>query len=72
MTDLAEMQARLAALKRARDSGVLIVRHGDVSTQFRTLSEIERIIADLSKEIGAIQGKPRRGPSYVRQRSKGL
>lgn len=42
---------RLAALKRARDSGVLTVRHGDTSTTYRSLDEIERIISALEVQV---------------------
>lgn len=60
---------RLAALKRARDSGVLRVRHGDTETLFRSLAEIERIIAELEGELG---GRPRIRIRYPIQLTKGL
>lgn len=73
MTTLADAQARLEALKKARDSGALQVRHGDTFTQFRDLSEIEKIIARLETEIANLDGSKRvRGPSYAFQKDKGL
>ena len=39
-----QIQARIDAL---RTSGVLMVRHGDTTTQFRTLAEMDSILADL-------------------------
>jgi aspartate aminotransferase-like enzyme len=48
---MSDVATRLAALKAARDSGVLTVRHGDTSTTFRSLAEIERIIAVLEPQV---------------------
>lgn len=72
MTELTEKQARLTALKKARDTGVLTVNHGDTSTTFRSISEIERIIAALSNEIASLAGTSRRSARYIRQGGKGL
>lgn len=51
MADVAALTIRLEALKAARDTGALSVRHGDTSTTFRSLSEINKIIADLENQI---------------------
>jgi hypothetical protein len=68
--------ARLAALKRARDSGVLTVRHGDTLTTFRTLAEIESIISSLESDLAAAAAGGGAGGRvrlrYPRQTSKGL
>lgn len=48
---MATTAERLAALKVARDSGVLIVKHGETSTTYRSLAEIERIIQALETEV---------------------
>lgn len=62
-------QAQLDALKKARNTGVLLVRHGDISTQFRSLAEIEQIIAKLQAKADA-GTKPR--VKYPFQQTKGL
>lgn len=72
MTTLSELQARLVSLKKARDSGALTVKHGDTLTTFRSLAEIERIIAALEAEInGLAETRPRR-VRYAYQSGKGL
>lgn len=71
--ELIVVKARLATLKAARDTGVLIVRHGDTSTQFRNLEEIQEIIAELEDDIADTEGAaPRTKIRYARQCSKGL
>ena len=72
MSDLSDKQARLAALRKARDSGVLRVRHGDTETMFRSLSAITQIIRDLEAEISTLSGTTRRGLRYIYQPGKGL
>lgn len=65
-----ETETRLAALKVARDSGVLTVKHGETSTTYRSLSEINSLIRQLEGEVaGAVVG-PR--TSYIYQLGKGL
>lgn len=67
----AQIQARIDSLRTARDSGVLIVRHGDTSTQFRSLEEMSAIIADLEGQLGTVNGTVRRSRvSYIRQNTK--
>jgi hypothetical protein len=72
MTDLTDKQSRLAAVKKSRDTGVLTVRHGDQQTTFRSMAEIESIIAALEREIAGLQGTAVRGPRYIYQSGKGL
>jgi hypothetical protein len=72
MTDVTALQTRLDALKKARASGVLTVRHGDTQTTFRSLDEIDRIIASLEAEIASASGTPRRRVRYIYQAGKGL
>jgi hypothetical protein len=74
MTELSEKQARLAALKKARDSGVLSVRHGEDGTTFRSLAELNSIISALESEISGLvdtTAAPRR-VRYLYQSGKGL
>lgn len=72
MATTSELQTRLEALKKARDTGVLTARQGDNLTTFRSLSEIERTIAALENEIAAAGGTSRRRVRYAYQSSKGL
>jgi hypothetical protein len=72
MTTTSELQTRLDALKKARDTGVLTARQGDNLTTFRSLSEVERTIAALEKAIAAAQGTVRGRIHYAYQRCKGL
>ncbi len=73
MTALTEDQinARLSTLYTMRDSGVLIVRHGDTSTQFRSMNELLRAISILEGQLNTAQGRVRSRVSYIRQNSKG-
>lgn len=69
---LTEMQAQLKSLITARNSGVLIVRHGDTQTTFQTLAAMNQTITTLRREIAAASGEE--APSrvnYVRQSEKG-
>lgn len=67
-----QLNTRIAALRNARDAGVLIVRHGDTSTQFRTLAEMNAILSDLEGELAKVQGVVRSRVNYVKQCTKGL
>ena len=70
---LAAKQARLDALLKARDSGVLMVRHGETSTQSRPLAEILQAIQALEGEINDLAGTTStRRVRYPYQSSKGL
>lgn len=70
---IAQVEARIITLRNARDSGVLLVRHGDTSTQFRSLKELNEILADLEAWLAAQAGVPRRNRvSYVSQSDKGF
>lgn len=69
MTTTVELQARLTSIKKARDSGVLLVRHGETTTQFRSLREMDKIIAELE---GEISGATPRRVRYMYQKGKGL
>jgi hypothetical protein len=67
--------ARLDALQKAWASGVLTVRHGDTMTTFRTLAEMDSIIAGLKAEIAgaAVAGGGKRTRlRYPIQTTKGL
>lgn len=67
---IADITARIVVLKRARDSGVLSVRHGDTFTQFRSLAEMQAIITTLENDLSSDSGTLRR-VRYSMQRGKG-
>lgn len=70
--NVVELNARLATLYKMRDNGVLIIRHGDTSTQMRSLDELLRTITILEGQLNGVTGNPRRSRvSYIRQSSKG-
>jgi hypothetical protein len=66
----------LAELRKARASGVLSVKHGDIQTTFRSLAEIDVIIRSLQADIDGTQAVPgmpaARRLVYPRQWTKGL
>lgn len=64
--------AQLAALKTARNSGVLTVKHGETQTTYRSLAEIDRIISSLEAQIAADAGTKRSRVRYLHQAGKGL
>lgn len=66
-----ELQAQLTALKKARASGALMVRHGDTQVTYRSIKELNEAIAAVTTELNAANGK-KRGPRYARQERKGL
>ncbi|TIN41382.1 MAG: hypothetical protein E5Y10_22845 [Mesorhizobium sp.] len=68
----AQIAAYLANLKKARNTGVLTVKHGETLTTFRSLAEIKAIIADLEKDLAAANGTSKRRLRYMYQSGKGL
>ncbi|MGR9252730.1 phage head-tail joining protein [Rhizobium leguminosarum] len=73
MADTVEtLTARRVAIVKARDSGVLTVKHGDEMTTFRSLSEMNRIVANLDAQIAALQGTQKKRVRYAYQSGKGL
>jgi hypothetical protein len=71
MTTVDELNARLEALKAQRDSAVARVSYDGRTVEYRGTAEIACAIADLERELQALQGT-----SPVRQiriyTSKGL
>lgn len=70
-SELAALKDQLKALKAARASGVLIVRHGDESLQYRSMAEIVSAINAVKSDIRALTGEVRK-PAYGIQYTKGL
>lgn len=67
-----ELQTRLAEIRKARDSGVLMVKHGETSTTFRSLSEMNLIIAELEGRINELSSTTVRRTYGAYQSGKGL
>jgi hypothetical protein len=57
MASSSEVEARLEALKAQRDSAVARVSYDGRSVEYRGTAEIARAIADLERELAALQGK---------------
>jgi hypothetical protein len=57
MATVAELQARLEALKAQRDSIVARVAYDGRSVEYRGAAEIARAIGELERELQALQGK---------------
>lgn len=74
MADTAlQLAAKIKAISDARDTGVLFVRNGDSQTHFRSLVEMDSIIANLKQQLATLNGStPRRRVRYIEQRSKGF
>jgi hypothetical protein len=53
---VAELEARLEALKAQRDSAVARVSYDGRSVEYRGTAEIARAIAELERELQALQG----------------
>jgi hypothetical protein len=56
MATVTELQARLEALKAQRDSAVARVSYDGRTVEYRGTAEIARAIAELERELQALQG----------------
>ena len=56
MATVTELQARLEALKAQRDSPVARVSYDGRMVEYRGTAEINSAIADLERELQALQG----------------
>ena len=56
MVTVPELEARLEALKAQRDSAVARVSYDGRSVEYRGTAEIARAIAELERELQALQG----------------
>lgn len=73
MADTVEtLTARRTTIVKSRDSGVLTVEHGETRTTFRTLAEMDKIVARLDAQIAALQGTAKKRIRYAYQSGKGL
>ena len=57
MTTIPELEARLEALKAQRDSAVARVTYDGRSVEYRGTADIARAIAELERELQALEGK---------------
>jgi hypothetical protein len=57
MATVTELEARLEALKAQRDSAVARVAYDGRTVEYRGTAEIARAIADLERELHALEGK---------------
>jgi hypothetical protein len=57
MATVIELEARLEALKAQRDSAVARVSYDGRSVEYRGTVEINAAIAELEKELQALQGQ---------------
>jgi hypothetical protein len=57
MATIAELQARLEALKAQRDSAVARVSYDGRSVEYRGTAAIARAIAELERELQVLEGK---------------
>jgi hypothetical protein len=57
MATVPELQARLEALKAQRDSAVARVAYDGRMVEYRGTAEINSAIAELERELQALQGK---------------
>lgn len=53
MPTLADLQARLDALRATRAGGALKIREGEREVQYRSDAELAAAIADLERQIAA-------------------
>ena len=53
---LTQLQSQLTALQTAMGNGVLTVRHGDTSVQYRSIAEIRTAIGEVQQYIDAAGG----------------
>jgi hypothetical protein len=57
MATEAELESRLEALRAQRDSAVARVSYDGRTVEYRSTAEIARAIAELERELVALQGK---------------
>ncbi|QKC83261.1 hypothetical protein [Mesorhizobium sp. NZP2077] len=53
---MAWTQTDINAIKKAMASGVLTVKHGETLTTFRSMSEMERVLARMEAEVNGSAG----------------
>lgn len=56
METVTDLEGQLAALRRARNLGVSVVRQNDRETRFKSDAEMASAIADLERRISQLRG----------------
>lgn len=69
---LLALQIQLAALKKARRTGLKRVRFGDREMEYRSDADMAKAIADLEDEITETETGTRRRRSFTTTTCKGL
>jgi hypothetical protein len=67
-----ELQSMLDQLRRARASGVLMIRHGDERVDYKSDADMKAAINDLEAQIAIATGTRRSRVKKAYQSSKGL
>ncbi|AEH88185.1 phage head-tail joining protein [Mesorhizobium opportunistum] len=67
-----ELQAMLDTLRRARSSGVLMIRHGDERVDYKSDADMQAAENALEKQIALANGTSRPRLRRAYQSSKGL
>ncbi|RWO83159.1 MAG: hypothetical protein EOS18_06095 [Mesorhizobium sp.] len=57
---MAYAQTQIDALKSAMASGVLTVRHGETTTTFRSLAEMQKQLSIMEADVAGTLTRPRR------------
>lgn len=57
---MAYTQTQIDALKSAMASGVLTVRHGETTTTFRSLAEMQKQLSIMEADVAGTLTRPRR------------
>jgi hypothetical protein len=57
---MAYTQSQIDALKTAMASGVLTVRHGETTTTFRSLAEMQKQLSIMESDVAGTTTRPRR------------
>lgn len=57
---MAYTQTQIDALKSAMASGVLTVKHGETSTTFRSLAEMQKQLSIMETSVAGTSSRPRR------------
>ena len=67
-----EIQTRIDTLRRAMASGILTVRHGNTTTTWRSIEELQSVIDSLQAQLNAATGTGRSRVNYIVQNTKDL
>lgn len=70
--DAVVIEARIESLKRALSSGVLMVKHGDTTTEYRSIADILTAIEYQLGLLSRLDSTPRTRVRYPIQLTKGL